>query len=125
MPANKQGNSNFFNYSALTQSYSQRTAAAQQEASAAAREPNIKKTSSNNPTASPATAVAAPNANSITVFTGLCDALNQFQKNLVKKKLYSIADEYVIEFAPETIAQSTVALKGTTCLLYTSDAADE
>jgi hypothetical protein len=62
----------------------------------------------------PPTTVAAPNANSITVFTGLCDALNQFQKNLVKKKLYSIADEYVIEFAPVNMAQATVALKGTT-----------
>lgn len=113
MPANRQNNSNFFNYSALTESHSQRTAAAQHDAMAAVRKPSIKQDTTN-PTSAPPNADAAPNAQSITIFTGLCDALNQFQQNLKEKDLCSIPDEYEILFSPATMEQETVVIKGTT-----------
>lgn len=62
----------------------------------------------------PSKADAAPNANTITVFTGLCDALNQFQKNLVDSKVYDIADVYEVQFTtPPDIGQEQVTLPGT------------
>ena len=64
--------------------------------------------------AAPAKATAAPNANTITVFTGLCDALNQFQKDLVNSKTYEIADVYEVQFTtPPNIGQEQVTIPGT------------
>lgn len=48
--------------------------------------------------ASPAKANSAPN-NKKTIKQGLIAAMNEFQKELVKKKIYDVADEYVLEFA--------------------------
>ena len=64
-------------------------------------------------TAAPAKADAAPNGNTTKVFTGLCDALNEFQRGLVRPGGYQIADEYEIQFAPPTISAAKVALQGT------------
>jgi len=48
--------------------------------------------------ASPAKANSAPN-NKKTIKQGLIAAMNDFQKELVKKEIYDVADEYVLEFA--------------------------
>ena len=64
--------------------------------------------------AAPAKATAAPNANTITVFTGLCDALNQFQQDLKNSGTYEIADVYEVQFAtPPDIGQEQVIIPGT------------
>jgi hypothetical protein len=47
---------------------------------------------------SPSKANNAPN-NKKTIKQGLIAAMNEFQKELVKKKIYDVADEYVLEFA--------------------------
>lgn len=58
-------------------------------------------------TAAPPKASAAPQPASKNVFTGLCEALNTFQQSLVPKT-YKIADQYVIEFAPDTLKSSQI-----------------
>lgn len=74
---------------------------------------------SNNSGAStaPAKASAAP-GKSKDVFTGLCEALNAFSRQLADPKnpnrKYDIADEYEIEFAPPSIGASTLKRQGTT-----------
>jgi hypothetical protein len=65
----------------------------------------------------PAKAPAAP-TKSNDVFTGLCEALNTFQRRLADPKnpnrKYDVPDEYVIEFAPKTLGQAQVKRQGTT-----------
>ena len=61
---------------------------------------------------SPPTATRAPTKGSGNLFTGLCDALNQHQQELVKKKYYEIADEYVINFASSSISNAQVVKPG-------------
>ena len=108
MPANRQNNSNFFNYSALIDSTSQRTTAAQNDGVRTA----VTAATAVDTTASPATAASAPSKGTNSTFVGLCEALNQYQKDLVKKGTYEIADEYVIKFAPATIGSSKVTKPG-------------
>jgi hypothetical protein len=108
MPANRQGNGNFFNYSALVDSTSQRTTAAQNSATRSA----TTAAAAVNPTASPPTAANAPSQGNNNIFTGLCDALNQYQKDLVKKGTYEIADQYYVDFAPASISASKVTKPG-------------
>jgi hypothetical protein len=60
----------------------------------------------------PQKASAAPVAGKENLFTGLCDALNQFQAQLVKDKKRSIPDQYVIEFAPSALGESTIKRPG-------------
>jgi len=65
----------------------------------------------------PAKAPAAPGKTN-DVFTGLCEALNTFQRRLSDPKnpnrKYDVPDEYVIEFAPTTLGGSTLKRQGTT-----------
>jgi hypothetical protein len=65
----------------------------------------------------PAKASAAP-SKSNDVFTGLAEALNTFQRRLADpkdpKRKYEVADEYVFEFAPETMGAATLKRQGTT-----------
>jgi hypothetical protein len=65
----------------------------------------------------PAKAPAAPGKTN-DVFTGLCEALNTFQKRLADPKdpnrKYDVADEYDIVFAPETMGDATLKRQGTT-----------
>jgi hypothetical protein len=65
----------------------------------------------------PAKASAAP-SKSNDVFTGLAEALNTFQRRLADpkdpKRKYEVADEYVFEFAPETLGAATLKRQGTT-----------
>ena len=60
----------------------------------------------------PQKASAAPVAGKENLFTGLCDALNQFQAQLVKDKKRSIPDQYVIEFAPSALGDATLKRPG-------------
>ena len=62
--------------------------------------------------APPSKASAAPVAGTQDIFTGLCDALNQFQLQLVKDKKREIPDQYVIEFAPAALGDATVKRPG-------------
>jgi len=63
-------------------------------------------------TSAPSNATAAPTKGSGELFTGLCEALNQHQQELVKKKDYEIADEYVITFADKSISNAQVVKPG-------------
>jgi hypothetical protein len=79
------------------------------------RQPTNQATNTNtNPNDAPANATDAPSGNTAMVFTGLADALNQFQRDLVKQGTYEVPDQYEITFAPALVSQSKVALKGTT-----------
>jgi hypothetical protein len=60
----------------------------------------------------PAKASAAPVAGKENIFTGLCEALNTYQKGLVKLDKREIPDQYVIEFTPPSIGAATVKRPG-------------
>jgi hypothetical protein len=65
----------------------------------------------------PAKAPAAPGKTN-EVFTGLCEALNTFQRRLADPKnpnrKYDVPDEYEIEFAPQSLKNATLKRQGTT-----------
>jgi len=63
-------------------------------------------------TQAPQKASAAPVAGKQDIFTGLCDALNSHQLELVKLKQREIPDQYVIEFAPSALGDATVKRPG-------------
>jgi len=113
MPANRQNNGSFFDYNALIESRSQRNTAARSVTGAGSRE--LSSTWDDNsmlPGHAPPTAAAAPTKGASNLFTGLCDALNQHQQELVKRKQYEIADEYVINFASPAISNAQVVKPG-------------
>lgn len=56
----------------------------------------------------PPKADAAANLNAGTIVGGLMGALNEFQRGLVKKKVFDIADEYSIEFTDEIMRGAKV-----------------
>lgn len=62
--------------------------------------------------AAPSKASAAPVAGKAELFTGLCDALNQHQAQLVKDKKREIPDQYEIVFAPAPLGDSTIKRPG-------------
>jgi hypothetical protein len=64
--------------------------------------------------AAPQKADAAPRAG--TVIRGLADALNKFQRELVDKKIYDVADEYEFIIADPQIASAKVRPPGQTNL---------
>ena len=66
---------------------------------------------SSNPPASPPKASAAPSPKT-TIRKGLMEALNQYQKDLVDRKIYAVADEYSIEFTDSTIEQAKITVPG-------------
>jgi len=65
----------------------------------------------------PAKAPAAPGKTN-DVFTGLCEALNTFQRRLADpkdpKRKYDVPDEYNIVFAPDSMSEHTLKRQGTT-----------
>jgi hypothetical protein len=92
---------------------------AQNEGGAAFGNPNftrqgIKSGATQATPSAPAKAPAAPKPNTSTAFTGLFDALNANQQKLQKDGTYELADEYYIEFAPDTISQATLKKAGPT-----------
>ena len=62
----------------------------------------------------PANAPAAPTGNTGHLFTGLAEALNTYQNQLVKEKKQSIADVYEFEFAPTALGASKTKKPGST-----------
>jgi hypothetical protein len=119
MPANRQNNSNFFDYGNINlfnnavgiPSYAQQRAA------------DVAKTQG------PPNASAAPTAGTQNLLVGLCASLNKFQQQLVKQKKRQIPDQYVIEFAPPSLGASTVQRPGpqdtTTATMQTPNSASK
>ena len=66
-------------------------------------------TNSNN---SPAKATAAPTGNTKYLFTGLAEALNTHQNQLVKDRRYAIADIYEFEFNPVAMGEAKLKKPG-------------
>lgn len=62
----------------------------------------------------PPKASAAPKGNAANVFTGLCEALNTWQQELVKAGTYSKADVYEIQFVPASMADAQLKKPGST-----------
>ena len=114
MPANNQNSPSFFSTQGV-KDFLQKTYVDKQPEGV--RTPNTASATQGKPTTpstqAPAKAPAAPNPTTITVFTGLCDALNQFQQELVKSGTYKVADQYEIVFAPDTIKSESVVMPGT------------
>jgi hypothetical protein len=67
---------------------------------------------SSNPPSAPPTAAAAPSPK-LTIRKGLMEALNQYQKDLVDRKIYTVADQYSIEFTDSVIEQAKITVPGT------------
>jgi len=67
---------------------------------------------SSNPPSAPPTAAAAPSPK-LTIRKGLMEALNQYQKDLVDQKIYTVADQYSIEFTDSVIEQAKITVPGT------------
>ena len=64
------------------------------------------------PSSAPPKAPAAPAAGKDNIFTGLCDALNQHQRDLVKAGRYQYPDIYEIKFVPPALAAAQVKKPG-------------
>lgn len=62
----------------------------------------------------PPKATAAPTGNTGYMFTGLAEALNTYQNDLVKRKQYEIADIYEFEFNPDSLKDKKVKNPSTT-----------
>ena len=62
----------------------------------------------------PAKATAAPTGNTNYTFTGLAEALNTHQNQLVKDKKYAIADIYEFEFNPVSMGEAKLKKPGST-----------
>jgi hypothetical protein len=60
---------------------------------------------------SPGTAASAPKGTNTTV-RGLMQAMNEYQQKLVKDGIYTIPDEFAIEFANKSIANATIKKPG-------------
>ena len=74
----------------------------------------------NNSTPLPAPkASAAPGGTLQYIYTGLCAAMNQYEKNLVKKGTVEIANVYEVQFAPDSLKAERVAIPGPTDQLAT------
>ncbi len=67
--------------------------------------------SSSSTPAAPPKASAAPSPK-LTIRKGLMEALNQYQKNLVARKIYTVADVYSIEFTDPSIEQAKITVPG-------------
>ena len=67
----------------------------------------------------PAKASAAPTGTQQYIYTGLCAAMNQYEKDLVKKGVVEIANFYEVQFAPDTLKAETVTIPGQTDQLAT------
>ena len=62
----------------------------------------------------PAKATSAPKGNTKNLFTGLCEALNNFQQELVKAGTYEKADIYEIQFVPTSMSDARLKKPGNT-----------
>jgi len=64
------------------------------------------------PPSAPPTAASAPSPK-LTIRKGLMEALNQYQKDLVDQKIYTVADQYSIEFTDSVLEQAKITVPGT------------
>jgi hypothetical protein len=81
---------------------------------ATVRQPAGTPTSSNT-TAAPPKADASPKGGAAVSYVGLCDAMNSYEKSLVKAGVVEIANQYDIQFVPaDKLASAKVAPKGPT-----------
>ena len=64
-----------------------------------------------NPASAPPVATAAPSTK-LTIRKGLVEALNQYQQDLVTRKIYTYPDEYSIEFVTSSIEQAKLKKAG-------------
>ena len=102
---------NAYNTPAASPAPATSTSQATASAAVGARTPAVATaTASADTNNAPANASAAPSVTAS--FTGLCEALNAHQRELVASGKYEIADEYAIEFAPVAIGASTVKKPG-------------
>ena len=69
---------------------------------------------SSSPANSPAKASAAPTGNTNYLFTGIAEALNTHQNQLVKDRRYAIADIYEFEFNPVAMGEAKLKKPGST-----------
>ena len=67
----------------------------------------------------PPKASAAPTRAQEYIYTGLCAAMNQYEKDLVKKGTVEIANFYEVQFAPASLKSETVVVPGATDQLAT------
>jgi hypothetical protein len=67
----------------------------------------------------PPNASAAPTSAQEYIYTGLCAAMNQYEKDLVKKGTVEIANFYEVQFAPASLKSETVVVPGATDQLAT------
>jgi len=65
----------------------------------------------NTPPDAPPKASAAPSPK-LTIRKGLMEALNQYQKDLVDRKIYTVADVYSVEFTDPSIEQAKITVPG-------------
>jgi len=66
-----------------------------------------------NTTAAPAKADAAPKGGAAVSYVGLCDAMNSYEKSLVKAGVVEFANQYDIQFVPANkLASAKVTQKG-------------
>lgn len=72
----------------------------------------------------PPKASAAPTGNNKYSFVGLCDAMNSYEKDLVKNGGAEIANVYEIQFNPLGLGQSLITLPGPTDYSKTSSQQD-
>jgi hypothetical protein len=63
------------------------------------------------PPSAPPKASAAPSPK-LTIRKGLMEALNQYQKDLVDRKIYTVADVYSVEFTDTSIEQAKITVPG-------------
>lgn len=118
MPANKQSSPSFFNFN-TPQSF--------EAAKAASRVPQSAPSPSNpangtreapgtqkkdQQTDAPANAPAANKGNTQSVYSGLCEALNAHQQDLVKRGTYQFPDVYEVVFAPTAMGASSLKKQG-------------
>jgi hypothetical protein len=65
----------------------------------------------NSPPSAPPTAASAPSPK-LTIRKGLMEALNQYQKDLVDQKIYTVADQYSVEFTDSVLEQAKITVPG-------------
>jgi len=67
-----------------------------------------------NPNSPPPNATAAPKGNTKYGYLGLCEALNQYEQDLVKAGTVEIANFYEVQFAPASLGSAKVKIPGQT-----------
>jgi len=102
MPANRQNNPSFFFGANLFDNVLGVPSYASRESTAAAA------AQASNTTAAPPNAIDAPSKGTNNIFNGLCEALNQHQKELEKQFPGYVADVYEIQFADNSIKDAKV-----------------